>query len=185
MLQGVISSENSMRRSGRVLLLILLAVCPALAQTESDDNMFTGSVNELRDRRRVFRLVERSSVVDAREEAKSILAEVYESDPTPRAPFARIYNAIARKLNKYMAEHQSISAVRDMRDADFIILFNLLEYRRPLGHPYPYGGMFVILNDRSAGREPHIVWKTRKRSVWAEDAIKDFIKDLKAARGET
>ena len=169
----------------RILLLILLIVCPALAQTQTTDNVVRGSINELRTRRRVFLIVRHSSVVDAKEEAKSILAEVYQSDAgPPHGQFARIYNAIGGKLNKYMAEYQSISSVRDLRDADFIVLFNLLEYRWPLGRPYPYGEMFVILNDHSGGREPRIVWRTRKRSEWAEDAIKEFIRDLKAVRGE-
>lgn len=139
----------------------------------------------MRNKRRVFLLVRRSSVVDAKEEAKSILSEVYQSEAeSPRGQFARIYNAIAGKLNKYMAENQSISSVRNLRDADFIVLFNLLEYRWPLGHPYPYGEMFVIVSDHSNGQEPHVVWRTRKRSEWAEDAIKEFINDLKAIRGE-
>ncbi|HKC62203.1 MAG TPA: hypothetical protein VKB86_01135 [Pyrinomonadaceae bacterium] len=174
-----------MRRTRRILLLILLIVCPSLAHTQTADNVVTGSINELRNKRRVFLIVSHNSVVDAKEEAKSILAEVYQSgSEPPRGQFARIYNAIADKLNKYMAESQSISSVRNIGDADFIILFNLLEYRWPLGRPYPYGEMFVILNDHSHGREPHVVWRTRKRSEWAEDAIKEFIRDLKATRGE-
>nr|MBA2733226.1 hypothetical protein [Acidobacteriota bacterium] len=47
-----------------------------------------------------------------------------------------------------------------------------------------YGEMFVILNDRSGVKPPRIVWKTRKNSMWAEDAIEEFINDLKTVRGE-
>ncbi|MDQ3817768.1 MAG: hypothetical protein M3362_08765 [Acidobacteriota bacterium] len=174
-----------MRRVQKIALLLLLIVCTTQAQAQTVGSAVTGSISELRDKRRVFLIVRRSSVVDASGEAKSILSELYQSKTErPRGQFAPIYNAIARKLNKYMTEHQSISSVRDIGDADFIVLFNLLEYRWPLGRPYPYGEMFIILNDRSGGRVPHIVWRTRKRSEWVEDAIKEFIRDLKAARGE-
>jgi hypothetical protein len=123
-------------------------------------------------------------VIDASGQAKAILSEVYGMNAEPRGRFSYIYNALARKLNKYMARHQSISAARNVSEAEFIILFNLLEYRRPLGRPYPYGDLFIILNDRSNGHEPHIVWKLRKSPLWAEDAIDEFIRDLKVIRGE-
>jgi hypothetical protein len=143
-----------------------------------------GSVQELRDSRRVLLMVRRSNVVDSRGMARTILTEAYRTDADTRARYPRLFNLLAHKLNKYMQKYQSISAVRDVSQADFIVFFNLLEYRRPLGIPYPYGELFVILNDRSGTRPPRIVWKTRKNSVWAEDAIEDFLKDLKAVRGE-
>jgi hypothetical protein len=74
----------------------------------------------------------------------------------------------------------SLYELRDKRR----VPFNLLEYRRPLGRPYPYVELSIILNDRSKGHEPHIIWKTRKSPLWAEDSIDEFIRDLKATRGE-
>jgi hypothetical protein len=168
-------------------LIILLIICfhPAQSlQSTFNDGVVTGSLYELRGKRRVLLMVRRSSIVDASGQDKAILSEVYRPNVEQRGRFARIYNAIAKKLNKYMVKNQSISAARDISEAEFIVFFNLLEYRWPLGRPYPYGDMFVILNERSNGRQPHIIWKTRKSPRWAEDAIDEFIRDLKATRGE-
>jgi hypothetical protein len=172
-----------------LLLLVLLMVCLTLAQSqqstvEANDNVVTGSLMELRARRHVLLLVGRIYVIDSRGQARSILNEVYRASVEPAGQFARIYNSIAGKLNKYMRKYRSISAVRDISNAEFIIFFNLLEYRRPLGRPYPYGEMFVILNERSGNRQPRIIWKTRKSPTQVEDAVNEFIRDLKATRGE-
>ena len=171
------------------MLLVALLVCPALNRAqqnpvEEDASVVTGSLAELRNSRRVVLLVRRSAVVDSRGLAKTILNEAYRTDPDARVRYPWLFNLLARNLNRYMKKYQSITAVKDVSDADFIVLFNLIEYRRPLGFAYPYGEMFVILNKREDGKPPHIVWKTRKSPVWAEDAIKDFIRDLKAVRGE-
>jgi hypothetical protein len=158
-----------------------------LAQAQQDsanEGAIRGSLSELRDKRRILLMVRRSIVVDASGQGKIILSEAYQPSAESRGRFARIYNLLAKKLNKYMIKFQSISAARNISEAEFIVLFNLLEYRRPLGRPYPYGELFVILNDRVKGHEPRIIWKTRKSSVWAEDAVDEFIRDLKAARGE-
>ncbi|HEX8888378.1 MAG TPA: hypothetical protein VF779_04335 [Pyrinomonadaceae bacterium] len=177
-----------MRRISRVLsLAVLLIVCPVLAQAQQDsanEGAIRGSLSELRDKRRILLMVRRSEVVDASGQSKTILSEAYQPSTEPRGRFARIYNVLAQKLNKYMVKFQSISAARNISEAEFIVFFNLLEYRRPLGRPYPYGELFVILNDRAQGHEPRIIWKTRKSPIWAEDAVNEFIRDLKAARGE-
>jgi hypothetical protein len=122
--------------------------------------------------------------VDARGLTQTILTEAYRADPDARSRYPRLYNLLAQKLNAYMRRYRSITAAQDVSNADFIVLFNLLEFRRPLGTPYPYGEMFVILNKTPGGREPHIIWKTRKNGMYAEDAIGDFIKELKTVRGE-
>jgi hypothetical protein len=169
------------------LLLGLLLTCLILAQSQQstvDDRVVTGSLMEIRTRRQVLLVVRRSSVIDSRGQARSILNEVYRPDVEPALRYARIYNAIAGKLNKYMRKYGSISAVTDISNAEFIVFFNLLEYRRPLGQPYPYGEMFVILNERSGSRQPRIIWKTRKSPVQVDDAVNELIRDLKATRGE-
>lgn len=170
-------------------MIVALMSLPVLnqAQQPSEEQagvIVTGSVTELRNSRRVLLMVRRSAVVDSRGVAKTILNEAFRTDTETLARYPRLFNLLARKLNSYMKKYQSISAVYDASDADFIVFFNLLEFRRPLGVPHPYGELFVILNDRSGNKPPRIVWKTRKNSVWAEDAIGDFIKELKAARGE-
>ena len=171
------------------LLLGLLMICLTGAQSQQqsfdiNEGLVTGSLTELRTKRHVFLMVRRSAVLDTRGRAESILKEVYRPDPLTTQRFARTYNTIAGKLNKYMGKYKSISAARDISEAEFIVYFNLIEYRSTFGQPYPYGEMFVILNDRSGVNGPHIIWKTRKSPIWAEDAIKELIRDLKATRGE-
>jgi hypothetical protein len=175
--------------TGILLLLLVLATGrPAFGRgrQNSDDatpSVVTGSLTELRNRRRVLLIVRRSLVIDSRGQAATVLNEVYKTDSAASRRYPRLFNLLARKLNNYMRKYQSISAAENVSDADFIVFFNLLEYRRPLGYPYPYGEMFVILNDKTGGKPPRIIWKTRDSS-WAEDAIDNLIKDLKAARGE-
>jgi hypothetical protein len=177
-----------MYRIKRIPLLVgLLMICLTLAQSQQstvDYGVVTGSLMEIRARRHVLLLVRRSAVIDSREQSRSILNEVYRPDAGPARQYARIYNEIAGKLNKYMRKYRSISAVNDISNAEFIIFFNLLEYRMPLAQLYPYGEMFVILNERSGSGQPRIIWTTRKSPVLAEDAVNELIRDLKATRGE-
>ena len=170
-------------------ILLLIHTLPARTQESQEpahvnENIVTGSLDDLRDKRRVLLLVRRSSVVDTRGQAKAILAEALKDDAATPLRFPRTYNTLARKLNNYMQKHQSISAARNVEEAEFIVLFNLLEFRRPLGVPHAYGELFVILNETTEGKQPRIIWKTRKNSMWVEDAINDFLKALKSYRGE-
>jgi hypothetical protein len=170
--------------------LILLLVSPALALAQQrepahlSESVVTGSLDELRNRRRVLLMVRRSAVLDTRGQTKEILAEVFKDANDAPMRFPRTYNTLARKLNNYMKKHRSISAARSVAEADFIVLFNLLEFRRPLGVPHAYGELYVILNEKAVGKQPRIIWKTRKTSMWVEDAINDLLKDLKVSRGE-
>lgn len=138
----------------------------------------TGSLAELKNRRRVLLLVRRSSVVDSRGGTESLLKEAYAGESFR---YPRIYNLLAHHLNGYMNKYHSITSVMSARDAEFIVFFSLLEYRRLLGRVYPYGELFVILNDQA---RPRVVWKTHKSPLWVEDAVKDLIRDLKTVRGE-
>lgn len=145
----------------------------------------SGSLAELKNRRRVLLVVRRSGVLDSRGSDEALVKEAYAAGaPGALSRYPRIYNLLARHLNRYMNKYHSISAARSVADAEFIVYFNLLEYRRPFELAYPYGELFVILNDTSGGRRPRVVWKTRKSPMWAEDAVKDLIRDLKTVRGE-
>lgn len=149
--------------------------------TASNEAVVNGSLAELRDKRRVLLIVRRSGVVDASGVSQSVLSEIYKTNSASQTIFPRTYNAIARKLNKYMKDCKSISAAEGISDADFIVLFSVLEIRRPLGTPYAYGEMFVILNESS---KPRIIWRTRQGGNFVEDAAKDLIRDLKEVRCE-
>lgn len=145
----------------------------------------TGSLAELKNRRRVLLIVRRSTIVDSRGGSESVVKDAYAAGPSG-APlrYPRIYSLLAQHLNRYMNKHHSISLVRSIPEAEFIVFFSLMEYRRPFEISYPYGELFVILNDTANGRRPRVVWKTRKSPMWVEDAVKDLIRDLKTVRGE-
>lgn len=173
-----------------LLLASLLITLPLPARAHgrqgadaAGDRVVNGSLAELRGKRRILLMVRRSSILDASGQGKEVLAEVY-SQPEPRTRYPRTFNLIAKLFNKYMARYQSITAARSISEAEFIVFFNLLEIRRPLGTPYAYGEMYVILNERGEGRQPRIIWRARKGPAYAEDAAKELIKELKAARGE-
>lgn len=157
-----------------LLLLISCASSISVAQSEG------GSLVELRDKRRLWLIVRRGALLDARGADASVLSEVYK-EGNVRQNYPRTFNMIARKLNKYMKEHGSITAARTLSDAEFIIFFNVLEIRRPLGTPYAYGELFVILN---ANPNPRVIWKTKSSGMFVDDAVGDLISEMKAARGE-
>lgn len=162
-------------------VLIICSAAPATPQERDAGSATTGSLHELRDKHRIWLIVRRGLMLDARSADASVISEVYKEVATPRQNFPRTYNMIARKLNKYMKEHRSLSAARTLGDADFIIFFNVLEIRRPLGTPYAYGELFIILN---AQPKPRVLWKTRSSGMFVDDAMGDFISELKAVRGE-
>ncbi|MCA1558340.1 MAG: hypothetical protein LC731_07370, partial [Acidobacteria bacterium] len=114
-------------------ILIVTHAAPLSSQTR--DSEFSGSLVELRDKHRVWVIVRRGAVLDARGTEQSVLSEVYR-EGVARQSYPRTYNMVARKLNKYMREHQSITAARNLSESEFIIFFNVLEVRRPLGTPY-------------------------------------------------
>lgn len=119
-------------------------------------------------------------MVDASGGSNSMIAEVLKSDPRPSRRYRSAYNTIAGKLNKFMKKHQSMSAVGRIEEADYIIFFNLLEYRWPLGSPYPYGELFVIVKSQPEAR---VIWKSKKVQ-WAGDAADDLINDLRLLQGK-
>jgi hypothetical protein len=168
-----------------IISLAVIIICAASFPSQESDSVsagavVNGSLAELRDKHRVWLVVRRGAVLDARGAEVSILSEVYK-EGNSRQSFPRTYNLIAKKLNKYMKEHGSITAAKNLSEADFIIFFNVLEVRRPLGTPYAYGELFIILNLKS---KPRILWKTRSNGMFVDDAMGDFISELKAVRGE-
>lgn len=163
------------------LIISCTASIPSQGQsTAFKQRAFSGSLMELRGKRRVWLVVRRSTLVDASGAEESILSEAYKGENGWQS-FPRTYNSIARKLNKYMKAYGSITAAQSLPEAEFVIYFNILEIRMPLGTPYAYGEMYVILNEAS---KPRILWKTGDKGMYAEDAINALLSALKAARGE-
>ena len=112
------------------------------------------------------------------------MEDVLKADPQPKGRNASVYNQLAQKLNSYVNKYKSLTAAEGLADADYIIYFNVVEYRRILDAVYPYGELFVIVKGSPAQlKPPHVVWRADK-VLFAGDAIGDLIKELKAVRGE-
>lgn len=143
-----------------------------------------GTLVEIKDRHRVALLISRSSVLDASGSDEPIVAEALAAEPREARRHRYPYRLITSKLNEYIRKYRSMRPVDDVAQADFILYFKLVEYRRLLNGIYPYGELFVIVNPRPEDQRPaRVIWKTRK-IVFAEDAVKDFVKELKRVREE-
>ena len=168
--------------------LVFLICFSAMAQTpggESAHVAATNSLAEVRDMRNFLLLVFNSRVVDVSDRERAIIEDVLKAQPIPKGRFRWIYMQLARKLNKYIQKYRSLSAATDLAEADYVIFFNVVEFRRILYTYYPYGELFVIAKGSPEKQKPpRIVWKARKMLI-PEDAIGELIKDLKAARGES
>jgi len=146
-------------------------------QTES-------SLDELRDKRSALLVVLRAGIVNASDNERAIIDMVLKADPAPRGRLQWVYGTLSKKLNRYIHRHESLSAANDLGDADFVIFFNLLEYRRILDTTYPYGELFIIVKGLPELRiPPRVIWRSRK-VLDSTDAIGEFIRELKLLRGE-
>lgn len=168
-----------------IILFALILNCAASFPSQEraadfKETVVNGSLAELRNKHRVWLIVRRSALLDARGAEESVISEVYKGGNAWQN-YPRTYNLIAKKLNKYLKEYGSLTAARNLSQAEFVIYFNVLEIRRPLGTPYAYGELFVILNDAS---NPRVLWKTRGKGMFADDAVDTMLEELKAARGE-
>ena len=154
-------------------------------QTPGPINSAPNSLDEIRDKRRALLVVFRSGVVDAGNGESLIIDQVLKSDPTPSGRLRGVYGLMAKKLNSYIRKYRSLSAAQDLSEADYVISFNLVEYRRILNTTYPYGELFVIAKGTpETQKPPHVIWRGKK-VLYAGDAIGDLIKELKLLRGES
>jgi hypothetical protein len=168
-------------------LLVLLSSAPVLPQ----DPAVTGvdhpraSLVEVRDKRRALLLVFRSGILDASDNERAIIDQVLKADPEPKGRYQWVYGQLAKRLNSYIRKYQSLAAAHELSDADYIIYFNVIEYRRILNTVYPYGELFVILKGSPEHTlPPRVIWRAKK-ILWAGDAISSLIKELKTLRGES
>jgi hypothetical protein len=150
-----------------------------LARTEADSSLI-----ELRDKRSALLVVMRTGIVNASDNEQEIIDKVLKSDPTPRGRFQWVYGTMSKKLNRYIRKYGSLTAASDLSEADFVLFFNLLEFRRILDTTYPFGELFVIVKGLPELRiPPRVIWRSRK-VLESSDAIGDFIRELKLLRGE-
>jgi hypothetical protein len=163
-------------------VLVLLLCFSAAAQPNPDAG---NSLEEVRDKHSVLLVVYKSRIIDASDRERAIIEDVLKADPEPKGRYRWVYTQLAKKLNKYIEKYKSITAARELSEADYVIFFNVVEFRRILNTPYPYGELFVIVKGSPETlKPPRVVWRAKK-VLYAEDAISDLIKDLKAVRGES
>ena len=179
-------------KQNRFLLLVLLVLvsCGGTVAQQNGLQPKTAhagnSLTELLNKRRVLLVVFRSRVVDVSDNReRAIIEDVLKADPKPKGRFRRVYNLMAQKLNKYMDKYGSLTAAEGLADAEYVIYFNVVEFRRILDTVYPYGELFVIVKGEPEQlKPPRIVWRAKKIQ-FAGDVIGDLIKDLKIVRGES
>ena len=166
-----------------ISLLFLLLLCfTAAAQTPAVEN---NSLEEVRDKRSALLVVFKSRVLDVGDRERAIIDDVLKADPEPKGRYRWVYTQLARKLNKYINKYNSLTPAHALSDADYVIFFNVVEFRRILDTAYPYGELFVIVKGSPEQlKPPRVIWRARKMLI-ADDAISDLIKDLKALRGES
>src|SRR4029077_5629410 len=97
------------------------------------------ALNELRDKRRALLVVFRSRVLDVSNRERAIMDDVLKADPRPKGRNATFYNQLAHKRNNYVRKYKSLTAAEGLADAEYIIYFNVVEYRKVLNVVYPYG----------------------------------------------
>jgi hypothetical protein len=170
-------------------LIVILACGVVLAQpseaASQDQNNHVGTIAELRDKQRALLIVFKSRVVDVNNRDRAIIDDVLKADAQPKGRYRFVYNELARRLNKYISKYGSLSPARDLSDAEYVIFFNVVEFRRILNSIYPWGELFVIVKGSpQESKPPRIVWRAKKMMV-AVDAIDDLVKALKALHGES
>lgn len=166
------------------ILLFLLLCFSTVAQSPAIES---NTLEEVRDKRAALLVVFKSRVinVDVDNRERAIIDDVLKADPEPKGRYRWVYTQMAKKLNKYINKYNSLSPAKSLSEADYVIFFNVVEFRRILDTPYPYGELFVIVKGSPEKlKPPHVVWRARKVLI-AEDAINDLIKDLKTLRGES
>jgi len=167
-----------------ILALFILLLCMSAA-AQTPETMSGNSLADVRDKRNALLVVFKSRVIDANDRESGIIDDVLHADPVPKGRYRWVYTQLARKLNKYINKYKSLSAANGLSEADYVIFFNVVEFRRILNTPYPYGELFVIVKGSPEElKPPRVVWRAKK-VLFAEDAIGDLIKDLKAVRGES
>ena len=164
-----------------VIFLLLLCFATVAQSPVSNEN----SLEEVRDKRNALLMVFKSRVLDVTDRERAIIDDVLRADPEPKGRYRWVYSQLARKLNKYIHKYNSLTPARALSDADYVIFFNVVEFRRILDTNYPYGELFVIVKGSPEKlKPPRVVWRAKK-VLFADDAIGELIRDLKTLRGET
>ena len=175
-------------------LLCALALCAAAAarvpaQSTPDDGesgVLRGELSEIRDKRRALLIVNRSYAVDTRGSLRSVVEEVFAKPGRIGLRQEYAHDLVARKLERYEREHGGLQLVETLEEADFVIVYKVVALHRSFSEdePFVYGEMFVFLN-RTPGRpQPALLWRSKGDHVSPGEAVGEFVKSLKAVRGQ-
>ena len=171
-----------------LLLLLPTAGAPARVSAQAgdgEDEVPRGELSEIRDKRRALLVVSRSLSVDTRGPARAVMAEVFEgARPAPRHDYA--YDLVSKRIEKYARQYGGLTAVESVEEADFVIVYKVVTEHRSFSpdEPFVFGEMFVFLNRTPERPQPVLLWRTKSDHAAPGDAVSDFIKSLKAVRGE-
>jgi hypothetical protein len=178
-----------MSRTFRVaLVLTLLFVCTPRAQEDGrmEERVVSAPLAVIAGKKRAALIVSRSLSVDMRGKVRGIISEVFDKDSpaNPRHDYA--YELASRRLQKYVDEYGSLTLVESVEEADFVIVFKVIREVKSFSpeEPFVYGEMFVFLNRSVEEPVPPLLWKTKDDHETPEDAVKEFVRQLKAVRGE-
>ncbi len=195
-------APNRKRIAFLVASLVLAASCPGasrIAAAQGGASSSQGAVVEyegdevapeeferVREMRRVLLVTSKSLTADARGPARGVLEDVFRRPEAALRRHEYASQVIGKRLNRYIRRHRSMTAVESLAEAEFVIVFKVLNEQPSFipTQPHVYGEMFVILNRSETRPRPVIVWWTKHNQTSIEDAVKDFLDDLRELRGE-
>ena len=127
------------------ILLVLLVCFSAAAQQPVGESapqpLGVNSLWEVRDMRTALLVVFKSRVLDVTDRERAIIQDVLKANPHPKGRYRWVYTQLAKKLNKYINKYGSLIAARELSDADYVIFFNVVEFRRVLDTPLSLRGI--------------------------------------------
>ncbi|HEX7956723.1 MAG TPA: hypothetical protein VF508_07270 [Pyrinomonadaceae bacterium] len=139
----------------------------------------------MKGRRRILLLTSKALVIDARDPARVALEDYRRAlAGTPPRQHNASARLIAGRVNKYIRKYMTATAADGPADADLVLVFKVTAQRPSLltGHPYVWGKMFVVAVYPDGS--PRVVWESEDDDEQADRAADDFLKALRAARGE-
>lgn len=179
------------RAFGAALLcaLVLCAAARAPSQTGADDGeaeVARGEVSEIRDKRRALLVVSRSYSVDTRGPLRSVVEEVFEKPERAMLRHEYAHALVSRRLERYQREYGGLEIVETLGEADFVIVYKVVALHRSFSEdePFVYGELFVFLNPTEERPQPVLLWRSKGDHVAPGEAVGDFLKSLKAVRGQ-
>lgn len=167
----------------KLIVTTFCLILAALAAFAQSGEAYRGTLDELRGKQYAALVVTKLSVVSAGEPERGIVAAALAGKKSGGRRLGPALYAIAKPLDDYSKKTKKLIPVRKVSDADYVIFFNLLEYRRILDTNYPYGELYVVVKT-PAGTQPagRIIWRSAKIQ-FAGDAVKELLKAFKAVYG--